>query len=137
MTSDQYKLIQDSWMEVKEIQDQAAELFYNKLFELDPDVHKLFKTEMKEQGTRLMQMIDIAVGKLDNLTELVPFVEKLGERYHSYGVQDKDYETVANALIWTLGQGLGAAFTREVKQAWVVVYSLLAETMKKAISKAA
>ena len=51
---------------------------------------------------------------------------------NGYGVRPEHYDTVAAALIWTLEKGLGEAFTPEVKDAWVAVYTLLAQTMKDA-----
>jgi hemoglobin-like flavoprotein len=105
-------------------------LFYGRLFELDPTLKTLFKVDMREQGRKLMQMIGLAVSKLDALDELVPVVEALGRRHAGYGVKEGDYDTAGNALLWTLEQGLGPAFTPDVKSAWTAVYQVLASTMK-------
>jgi len=70
------------------------------------------------------------VSKLDALDELVPVVEALGKRHAGYGVKEADYATVGSALLWTLQQGLGAAFTPDVRSAWATVYGVLASTMK-------
>jgi hemoglobin-like flavoprotein len=67
---------------------------------------------------------------LDDLDALVPVVRDLGARHHGYGVRDEHYDTVATALLWTLEQGLGEAFTPETREAWVEVYGILAATMK-------
>ena len=107
----------------------AAELFYNKLFELDPALKPLFKGNMKEQGTKLMATLKLAVKGLDDLDKLVPVVQDLGRRHKGYGVAPAHYATVAEALLWTLGQGLAEAFTPEVEEAWTAVYTVLAETM--------
>jgi len=137
MTPDQKNLVQSTFNEVVPIADTAAKLFYGKLFELDPDLKPLFKGDMEEQGRKLMKMIATAVNGLDNLEAIVPAVEQLGKRHVNYGVEDKDYDTVGAALLWTLEQGLGSAFTAEVKQAWTVVYGILAGTMKAAAAQAA
>lgn len=137
MTNEEIALVKDSWAKVVPISDQAASLFYGKLFEIDPDLKALFPEEMEEQGKKLMKMINTAVNGLDRLDEIVPAVEALGERHVGYGVKDKDYDTVGEALIWTLGAGLGEAFTDEVKDAWVDVYTVLATTMKGAAAKVA
>ena len=92
---------------------------------------------MEEQGRKLMQMIATAVNGLDDLEVIVPAVEQLGKRHVGYGVKDEHYDTVAAALLWTLEQGLGSAFTPDVKEAWTVVYSILADTMKSAAAQAA
>lgn len=132
MNPRQIGLIKSSWDKVFPIADQAAELFYGKLFELDPEVKNLFKSDMSVQGKKLMTMIDSVVRSLGNLEAVVPAIQASGKRHVEYGVKDEDYDTVGEALIWTLGAGLGDAFTEEVKEAWVAAYTLLATTMKDA-----
>ena len=137
MTPEQKNLVQSTFKEVIPIADTAAKLFYGKLFELDPALKPLFKGDMEEQGRKLMQMIATAVNGLDDLESIVPAVEQLGKRHVGYGVKDEHYDTVAAALLWTLEQGLGPAFTPDVKEAWTVVYGILAGTMKAAAAQAA
>lgn len=132
MTPQQIELVKDSWLKVEPIQEQAAELFYGRLFELDPELKPLFKGDMKEQGRKLMAMIRSAVMHLDKLGEVVPAVQAMGVRHVGYGVKDEDYDTVGAALLWTLGQGLGADFTEATKQAWGEAYGILAQTMIQA-----
>jgi len=137
MTPEQTELVKNSWAQVVPIADKAAELFYGKLFELDPAVRSLFKGDMAEQGQKLMRMISTAVNGLDRLDAIVPAVQQLGIRHVEYGVRDKDYDTVGAALLWTLETGLGDAFTEETKEAWATVYGILADTMKTAAAEAA
>ena len=133
MTPEQIAQVQESWKAVEGISETAADLFYNKLFETDPALKPLFKSgDMKEQGAKLMKMIGVAVNGLSRLDTIVPAVQQLGVRHAGYGVKDEDYDTVAGALLWTLGQGLGDAFTDDLKAAWVEAYTLLATTMKEA-----
>ncbi len=132
MTPTQKTLVQTTWEQVVPIADTAAKLFYEKLFELDPKLRPLFKPDMAEQRKVLMNTITFAVRSLDKLDEVVPAVQALGKRHVAYGVKNEDYDTVGAALLWTLGQGLGDAFTPEVEEAWVVVYGVLAGTMKDA-----
>ena len=132
MNPRQIGLIKSSWDKVFPIADKAAELFYGKLFELDPEVKKLFKTDQVEQGRKLMTMLDTVVKSLDNLPVVVPAIQASGKRHVAYGVKDEDYATVGEALIWTLGVGLGDDFTDEVKQAWIAAYTLLSTTMIEA-----
>ena len=135
MTPQQISLVQQSWKSVEPISEKAAELFYGKLFELDPTVTPLFTTELDLQGKKLMQMLGIAVGGLTRLDTIVPAVQELGRRHVGYQVLDKHYDTVAAALLWTLEQGLGAGFTPEVKEAWTITYTTLADVMKKAAAE--
>ena len=137
MTPKQIELIRASWAKVMPISEPAAEMFYEKLFELDPELKLLFKTDLKEQGRKLMTMINIVVNSLDNLEAVVPVAQESGVRHAGYGVKDKDYDTVAEALLWTLGEGLGDDFTDEVNEAWTEAYVVLSGTMKDAANQSA
>ena len=132
MTNEQIKLVQDSFRQVAPIAETAAQLFYARLFELDPDLEALFKGNLSEQGRKLMQMLALAVSSLDRMEQLLPVVRSLGTRHVSYGVRDKDYDTVGQALLWTLGKGLGDAFTPDVEAGWSNVYGTLASAMQSA-----
>lgn len=132
MSPDTIPLVQQSWTQVAAIAPQAAALFYQNLFTADPSLKPLFKGDMQAQGAKLMQMIGAAVGKLNDLDTLVPILQGLGKRHAGYGVQDAHYDTVGGALLQTLGQGLGAGFTPEVKAAWSEVYGVMAQVMKDA-----
>ena len=132
MTTTTITLVQDSFERILPISDTAADLFYAKLFALDPSLKHLFKGDMTEQGRKLMNMLGLAVNGLNNLEKLVPAVQHLGRSHAGYGVTDEHYNTVATALLWTLEKGLGEHFTPEVNAAWVEVYTLLANTMKDA-----
>lgn len=129
MTPDKVLLVKQSFTKVVPIAEQAAEIFYTRLFELNPDYRSLFTGNMKEQGTKLMTMIATAVNSLDRLEDIVPAVQDLGRRHVGYGVEEKDYAVVGEALIWTLGQGLGEFFTDDVKAAWIEVYTILSDAM--------
>ena len=137
ITSKDKELVQSTFALMAPIADKAAEIFYAKLFELDPDLKPLFKTDIKEQGKKLMMMLSAAVKGLDNLESLVPIVQDLGKRHVGYGVKDEHYDTVASALLYTLETGLGDKWTEEVKSAWVSVYTVLASTMKTAAAEEA
>ncbi len=132
LTVAQKTLVQDSFATIAPIADDAAALFYRRLFELDPSLQAMFRGDMTEQRKKLMQMLSAAVKGLDRPERLIPVVEDLGRRHAGYGVEDKHYDTVGAALLWTLEKGLGAAFTPEMKGAWATVYGILATTMKNA-----
>ena len=125
-------LVRESFDLIEPIAPQAGAMFYANLFEADPSLQRLFKGDMSAQAARLMQMIALAVGKLDQPELLMPALQQLGQRHAAYGVQDAHYDTVGGALLKTLYQGLGVAYTPEVEEAWVEVYGVLAGTMKAA-----
>lgn len=130
MTPLQIALVKKTWQQVAQQADVVAELFYTRLFELDPTLRALFKKDMRTQGRMVTSVITIAVSQLDRLDKLVPVVRALGQRHATYGVEDRHYATVGAALLDALATGLKAAFTPEVKEAWTVAYALLADTMK-------
>ena len=132
MTPSQIDNIRESFALVRPISDQAGTIFYDKLFELDPTLRGMFKTDIREQSKKLMQMLATVVGSLDKPDVLVPAVKRLGERHVDYQVRDSHYDTVGEALLWTLDTGLGEAFTEDVKASWIAAYTLLANTMKAA-----
>ncbi|MES2355506.1 MAG: globin family protein [Pseudomonadota bacterium] len=121
--------VQSTWKVVEGIAPQAAALFYSNLFEADPSLKPLFKGNMEEQGKKLMQMIGAAVGKLTELGYLVPVLQSLAKRHVAYGVQEAHYGTVGAALLKTLEQGLGQAFTPQVKESWSEVYGVMSSVM--------
>ena len=133
MLSTQKKLIQDTWAQVLPAADRAATLFYQRLFEIDPSARPLFEiTDMAQQRKKLLQVLAVAVSSLDNLGALGKTVEDLGRRHAGYGVKDAHYDSVGVALLWTLEQGLGSAWTPEVETAWTDMYGLLSGIMRQA-----
>ncbi len=125
----QIKLVQDSFAKVESGPADTAAVFYDRLFDIAPDLKPLFKGDMKAQGRKLMTMIKTAVNGLDDVGALIPALEDLGRRHVGYGVRDADYDTVGAALLWTLEKGLGDDFTGEARDAWSTVYTLLAWIM--------
>jgi hemoglobin-like flavoprotein len=133
MTPLQKQLIRSTWAQVTPTADSAAGLFYQRLFETDPAARALFRdTDMASQRKKLLHVLNVAVSSLDNLGALMKTVEDLGRRHAGYGVKDAHYDTVGAALLWTLEQGLGEAFTPQAAAAWAEVYGLLADIMRRA-----
>lgn len=130
MLSDaQITLVQKTFAMVEPIAETAAQLFYNRLFEIDPSLREMFPEDMAEQRVKLMKTLKIAVAGLRATDKILPALQSLGRRHIGYEVEDVHYEIVGQALIWTLGQGLGEAFTDEVKTAWLETYTLLSTVM--------
>lgn len=125
-------LVQESFNKVKPISDDAAVIFYSKLFELDPELKPLFpagENAMKNQGTKLMAMLGAAVGSLNNLDTLIPVLKDLAKRHVGYKVEASHYNTVGDALLATLEVGLGNDFTSDVKDAWTSIYTTMSTVM--------
>ena len=136
MTPAQVQLVQQSFTKVMPIADQAADLFYDRLFTIAPELRTLFPQDLSQQKKKLMQMLATAVTNLHQLQKILPAVQALGLRHAGYGVRDKHYEIVGSALLWTLEQGLGSAFTPSVKEAWTETYLTVAGVMRNAAGSA-
>ncbi len=133
LTPKQIQLVQESFAKVEPIADQAAAIFYQQLFAIDPSLQKMFKHDMKAQGKMLMSTLKLAVGSLNDLPKLVPVLEKLALRHLDYGVKNEHYTLVGNALLRTLKIGLGDSFNDETREAWSATYRLMAKVMKTAM----
>ena len=133
MTPRQIDLVQSSFKKVLPISDTAGEIFYARLFYIDPSLETLFHGDIKQQARKLMQMLAAAAHNLDRPGALLPAVEALGARHAGYGVTEKQYEAVGEALLWTLARGLQDEFTKEVEEAWIEAYAFLSGVMKRAL----
>lgn len=129
MTPDQIKAIQESFAKVTPISEQAAALFYGRLFEVAPSVKPLFRGDMQEQGKKLMATLAVVVNGLGNLETILPAASALAKRHVGYGVAAGDYASVGEVLLWTLERGLGALWTPELAGAWAAAYGVLSEFM--------
>src|SRR5215510_2267177 len=129
MTPQQVALVRESFTKIVPIREQAAALFYNRLFAIDPSTSPLFRGDMKSQGAKLMAAIGAVVKSLDRIDAILDDLRTLARRHHRYGVREEHYAGVGAALLWTLEQGLGCDFTRDVRRAWATAYDLLSGTM--------
>lgn len=129
MTPTQISLVQDSFAKVVPIADQAAEIFYGRLFEIAPQVKPLFKRDMAKQRRALMGTLGVVVNGLSNLPSVLPAASALAKKHVSYGVKASHYPVVGSALLWTLEKGLGEAWTPDVADAWTDAYGTLSSFM--------
>lgn len=129
MNSTQIKLVQESFSKVVPISEQAAVLFYDRLFEIAPSVKAMFPADMTEQRKKLMVMLAAVVNGLGNLESILPAASALARRHVSYGAKAEHYPVVGAALLWTLEKGLGDGWTPEVANAWKAAYGTLSGFM--------
>jgi hemoglobin-like flavoprotein len=133
MTPEARRLVQESWPEAADAAERLAVRFYARLFEFEPDAHHLFaSTDMVVQRQKLVDMLRTIVAVLDAPEQLIPSAAALGRRHVHYGVADRQYDAVGEALRDALAETLGARFTPEVRSAWTEAYTLLASVMKRA-----
>jgi hemoglobin-like flavoprotein len=129
MTPDQVKLVQESFSKVAPISDQAAMIFYDRLFEVAPQVRAMFPSDMTEQRKKLMGTLAVVVNGLSNLQAVLPAASALAKRHVSYGATPEHYPVVGGALLWTLEKGLGDDWTPDVAAAWTTAYGTLSGYM--------
>jgi hemoglobin-like flavoprotein len=129
MKQEQIKAIQESFANVVPISDQAATLFYGRLFETAPALKPLFRGDMTEQGRKLMKTLGVVVNGLANLESVLPAASALAKRHVDYGVKAVDYAPVGAALLWTLEHGLGEQWTPPLAAAWTEAYTILSDFM--------
>ena len=129
MTPDQVKLVQESFSKVAPISEQAAVLFYDRLFEVAPSVKAMFPADMTEQRKKLMMMLAAVVNGIGNLESILPAASALAKRHIAYGAKAEHYPVVGSALLWTLEKGLGEAWTPELADAWTAAYGTLSGFM--------
>ena len=137
MTPRQVTLVQSSFEKVVPIAEVAAELFYTRLFEIEPSLKGLFHGDMADQGRKLMTAMSMVVNGLDKLERILPMVQELDRRHVDYGALPRHYAIVGEALLWTLEQGLGDAFNDETRAAWATAYGLLSGALQEAAEKQA
>jgi nitric oxide dioxygenase len=129
MNPKQVELVQESFAKVAPISEAAAKIFYDRLFEVAPQVRAMFPDDMTEQRKKLMATLAVVVGGLTNLPSILPAASALAKRHVSYGAKAEHYPVVGGALLWTLEKGLGEAWTPDVAAAWTSAYGTLSGYM--------
>jgi hemoglobin-like flavoprotein len=129
MTPDQVRLVQQSFSKVAPIADQAAIMFYDRLFDVAPSVKALFPADLTEQRKKLMATLAAVVNGLSSIESILPAASALATRHVAYGAKAEHYPVVGGALLWTLQKGLGEAWTPEVAAAWTAAYGTLSTYM--------
>lgn len=129
MNAAQIQLVQDSFAKVAPISEQAAVIFYDRLFEVAPSVKAMFPADLTEQRKKLMATLAVVVGGLSNLESILPAASALAKRHVAYGAKPEHYPVVGSTLLWTLEKGLGDAWTPDVASAWTAAYGVLSNFM--------
>jgi hemoglobin-like flavoprotein len=129
MAPDQIKLVQQTFGKVAPISEQAAVMFYDRLFEVAPAVRAMFPADMTEQRKKLMSTLAVVVSGLSDLESILPAASALATRHVAYGAKAEHYPVVGGALLWTLEKGLGADWTPQVAEAWTAAYTTLSNYM--------
>ena len=129
MTPTQITLVRDSFAKLTPSHEAVAARFYENLFEIDPSTRKMFTGDMRTQGIKLIVALATVIRALDNLGPVLETVRELGRRHVKYGVEERHYASVGQALLATLNEGFGAAFDGELRAAWTAAYAAVSGTM--------
>lgn len=132
VTPEQGWLVQSSWGKVVPMAPHVAELFFDRLFELDPFLEDLFPSDLSKLGAEWMRALGLAALRLEEPSSLAPCLEGLSRMHVDIGVRPGHYVTMGNALLWTLEQSLAEDFTPRVKEAWSVAYQVISALMIQA-----
>ena len=130
LTAEEIKLIQDSFAKICDDSNITAKLLYDKLFEAQPEISKIFKGDIEEQEAKLMKMLKTVIGGLNNPHIIISAVQDLGKRHFEYGVLSSHYKSFKTALMYSLEMQLPGDWTDELKSAWGKLYDILAESMQ-------
>jgi hemoglobin-like flavoprotein len=134
MTADQRRLLRESFESLREYAEPLSLLFYGKLFELDPGARKLFHNDLTLQGRKLMDMLTSVVEALDDLHPMRVRLARLGHQHAEYGVRPEQYDTLTAAILWSIGQALGASFDVPTRDAWRLALNAICVAMKAGLA---
>ena len=136
MTPDQIRLVRASWPTIAEHPDELTTHFYSHLFEIDDSAARLFSgVDMGGQKKKLAQALGVVVHALDDIDNLLPALAALAKRHTHYGVVDRHFDSVGDALLWALDDVLGDAFTPAVRDAWAQAYTIVSSVMRRPFSR--
>jgi len=132
MIPERKRLVYESWQRLTPLHGRIADAFYSRLFEMDRHARELFaRTDMTEQKAKVVAMLSDIVRNLDHMDGLFPIVVGLGRRHRGYGVEERDYDRVRDALLGAIGDALGDELTPDVRSAWEEAYTFTASVMKR------
>ena len=129
MTPEQTEIIRRSFDSIWPVRRKFAGLFYRRFFELAPDAQRLFPSDMERQYLKLMDMIAAIVGSLDRRELFQSIIDHSGRQHARFGVSPLHFVAFGDALIWSLEQQFGAAFTAELRAAWITLYDAVRTEM--------
>jgi hemoglobin-like flavoprotein len=132
MTPEQVDLIRKSFDALWPVRRTLADVFYSRFFELAPDARALFPQDIARQQLKFMDMIAAIVGALDKREMFQSIISYSGRQHAQFGVKRAHFVAFGDALIWGLEQQFGAAFTPELKQAWITLYDAVQREMIRA-----
>jgi nitric oxide dioxygenase len=130
LTDRQVLIIKLSWSYISIRLDDFGAAFYKILFELDPSLREMFKSDMGKQMKKFGEMVNHIVSQLQSVEALEVDFNKLGESHAGFGVRYEHYDTVAIAFLLALKKTLRRKMSDETHEAWTMAFSMIAQKMK-------
>ncbi len=135
LSDEQIALVKDSWVTLVTRYEQAGQIFYDRLFEKNPDLRSLFKHEMETQNRKLLFAVSLIITKLSKLDKVKEEIKHLGRRHVDYGVLPKHFEPFGEAFLAMHQELLGDKWTPELEAAWEKVYQVISKAMIELIQE--
>jgi hemoglobin-like flavoprotein len=129
-TPEQRRLVRDSLDVLREHAGPLSLLFYGKLFELDPSASRLFHNDLAQNGRKVIDTLAAVADSLADFDAVRPRLALLGRQHAEYGVRPDQYAIAAAALLWAIGQTLGADFDPPTRQAWSLALAAVVAAMR-------
>ena len=129
LSVEQKALIRKSFSRIEPALDLVAQLFFLKLFRLDPGLRDSFSGPVDVQARKFAAGAKLAMISLNAEDGLAPTLKLLGTRHRQMGIRKRHYRTMSRALVWTLERSLGKAFDRDTKDAWNAMLTRFTKTM--------
>jgi len=132
MSAEQRRLVRQSYESIGDLAVSMSLLFYGRLFEIDPSARSLFHGDLAQQARKLTDTLSAIVESLDQFEIMAPRLAALGRQHAGYGVRPHHYDTVTTAIVWALGQAIGADFDLATREAWRAALTAISNVMRDA-----
>jgi hemoglobin-like flavoprotein len=143
MLSDAEKTaIRESWRLVQPVVETAADLFYRRLAEQNPELRAQSQDQLIAQRKEFVTTFDFVARGLDweasewrqesrDDDDLFLGMLALGQRDSRLArLLDEQYSAAGESLLWTLTYTLGKRFDANARAAWMRLYTLLANAVR-------
>jgi NAD(P)H-flavin reductase/hemoglobin-like flavoprotein len=124
--------VMDSFSRLAASQQFAMEYLYARLFVQNPELRTLFPLSMEHTRATTFGMLARLISSLHDPPETDVLLDRLGRDHRKFGVRDAHYEPFFDALLATVEQVSGPAWSEPVSRAWLAVLGYFATSMRKA-----
>ncbi|WP_172331798.1 globin domain-containing protein [Mangrovicoccus sp. HB161399] len=132
MTPEQIRTVKQSFARIFPIKAKLSYDFYERLFEIAPDVRPLFSEDIAIQREKLADTLAWAVRNLDSPSVLAEVVQGLARRHVTYGALPVHYPVVGAALIHALQLNAPGGLSEAETGAWTAAFETLSDIMIEA-----